>query len=92
MRSPPHPGRIVGQECLEPLGLGVGEAAARLGVPVADLAPVLAGEAPITRPLAEALAAAFGSSVWLRLQRSYDAAEAHLRREDGNPGRGVTAP
>ena len=32
MKKPPHPGRIVRQECIEPLGLTVTEAAERLGV------------------------------------------------------------
>ncbi len=37
MKNPPHPGRIVRQECIEPLGLTVTEAAKRLGVIAADL-------------------------------------------------------
>ena len=32
MRKPPHPRRIVRQECIEPSGLTVTDAAARLGV------------------------------------------------------------
>ena len=32
MKNPPHPGRIVRQECIEPLGLTVTEAARALGV------------------------------------------------------------
>jgi addiction module HigA family antidote len=32
LHSPPHPGRIVRQECLEPLGLSVTDAAKALGV------------------------------------------------------------
>ena len=32
MKNPPHPGRIVRQECIEPLGLTVTETAKRLGV------------------------------------------------------------
>ena len=31
-KNPPHPGLTVSQECLEPLGLTVTEAARRLGV------------------------------------------------------------
>jgi antitoxin HigA-1 len=31
MKKPPHPGRIVRQECIEPLGLTVTEAARHLG-------------------------------------------------------------
>jgi plasmid maintenance system antidote protein VapI len=32
MKNPPHPGRIVRQECIEPLGITVKEAAERLGI------------------------------------------------------------
>ena len=32
MKNPPHPGRIVRQECIESLGLTVTEAARALGV------------------------------------------------------------
>jgi len=32
MKNPPHPGRIVKQECLEPLGLSVTDGAKALGV------------------------------------------------------------
>ena len=32
MKKPPHPGRIVRQECIDPLGLTVTETAKRLGV------------------------------------------------------------
>jgi addiction module HigA family antidote len=32
MKNPPHPGRIVRQECLEPLGLSVTDGAKALGV------------------------------------------------------------
>ena len=32
MKHPPHPGRIVRQECIEPLGLSVTDGAKALGV------------------------------------------------------------
>ena len=32
MKNPPHPGRIVRQECIEPLGLTVTDGAKALGV------------------------------------------------------------
>ena len=32
MKNPPHPGRIVRQECIEPLGLTITHAARALGV------------------------------------------------------------
>jgi antitoxin HigA-1 len=32
MKNPPHPGRMVRQECIEPLGLTIADAAERLGI------------------------------------------------------------
>ena len=32
MKNPPHPGLVVLQECIEPLGLTITDAAAALGV------------------------------------------------------------
>ena len=32
MKNPPHPGRIIRQDCIEPLGLTITEAAHTLGV------------------------------------------------------------
>ena len=32
MRNPPHPGRIIRQECIEPTGLTITEAARVLGI------------------------------------------------------------
>jgi hypothetical protein len=32
MQNPPHPGRIILQECLEPLGISITQAAQKLGV------------------------------------------------------------
>lgn len=34
MKNPPHPGRIVRQDCIDPIGLSIAEAAKALGVPV----------------------------------------------------------
>ena len=49
MMNPPHPGRIVKQECLEPLGLTVTDGAKALGVSRASVYRHLAGE---SRPTA----------------------------------------
>lgn len=78
MKRPPHPGRIVRQECLEPLGLTVTEAAARLGVTRQNLNNILNGKSGISPEMAIRLSKAFGSraEVWLGLQMEYDLAEA----------------
>jgi addiction module HigA family antidote len=73
-KNPPHPGRIVRQECLEPLGLTVKEAAKRLGVTRQALNNVVNAKCGISPEMAVRLSQAFGSSpeVWLGLQMDYD--------------------
>jgi len=78
MKRPPHPGRIVRQECIEPLGLTVTEAAARLGVTRQNLNNLVNGKSGISPEMAIRLSKAFGirAEVWLGLQMEYDLAEA----------------
>jgi addiction module HigA family antidote len=78
MKKPPHPGRIVRQECLEPFGLTVKEAAKRLGVTRQALNNLVNGKSGISPEMSIRLSKAFGSSpeVWLGLQLEYDLAEA----------------
>jgi len=78
MKKPPHPGRIVRQECIEPLGLTVKEAAKRLGVTRQALNNLVNGKAGVSPEMSIRLSKAFGSSpeVWLGLQMEYDLAQA----------------
>jgi antitoxin HigA-1 len=78
MKKPPHPGRIVRQECIEPLGLTVTDVAERLGVTRQALNNVVNERAGISPEMAIRLSKAFGSSpeVWLGLQMEYDLAQA----------------
>jgi antitoxin HigA-1 len=78
MKNPPHPGRIVRQECIEPLGLTVTEAAQRLGVTRQALNNLVNEKAGISPEMAIRLAKAFGSApeVWLGMQMEYDLARA----------------
>jgi addiction module HigA family antidote len=77
MKNPPHPGRIVRQECIEPLGLTVTEAARALGVTRQALNNVVNLKAGISPEMAIRLSKAFGSSpeVWLGMQTAYDLAQ-----------------
>lgn len=81
MHTPPHPGRIVRQECLEPLGLTITEAATALGVPRIALSQLVNGRRGISPEMAIRLAKAFGGSpeVWAGLQLDYDMAQAIKR-------------
>ena len=78
MKIPPHPGRIVRQECIEPLGLTITEAAKRLGVTRQTLDKLVNGKAGISPEMSIRLSKAFGSSpeMWLGLQMEYDLAQA----------------
>ena len=78
MHSPPHPGRIVKQECLEPLGLNVTEAARNLGVSRVALSELVNERRGVSAEMAIRLSKAFGSSpeVWAGLQMQYDLALA----------------
>ncbi|MGD0499926.1 MAG: HigA family addiction module antitoxin [Bryobacteraceae bacterium] len=76
MKNPPHPGRIVRQDCIEPLGLTITGTAKALGVTRQALNNLVNGKAGISPEMAVRVAKAFGGSpeMWLRLQANYDLA------------------
>ena len=71
-----HPGTLMRDEVLVPLGLSIPEAAKRFGVSEAALSPVLNGQATIAAELAEGLERAGVSTArfWMALQTEYDQA------------------
>ena len=77
MKNPPHPGEIIRDLCIEPLGLTVTQAAEALGVTRKTLSLLLNGHAGISPEMAIRLSKAFGRSAegWLALQSSYDLAQ-----------------
>ena len=83
MKNPPHPGRSIKQNCLEPLGLSVTEGARVLGVARHTLSRVLNGHAATSPEMAIRLEKVGWSTAefWLRRQTSYDLALAR-RSED----------
>ena len=83
MKNPLHPGRSIKENCLDPLGLSVTEAARVLGVARHTLSRVLNGHAAISPEMAIRLEKAGWSNAefWLRRQTSYDLAQA--RRGEG---------
>jgi addiction module HigA family antidote len=78
MKYPVHPGRIVKQDCLEPLGLSVTDAAKVLGVSRQTLTKIINERSGISPEMAIRLTKAFGSTeeTWLRMQLAYDLAAA----------------
>lgn len=78
MKNPAHPGRIVRHDCLEPLGLSITAGAKILGVTRQTLNNVVNCKSGISLDMAIRLTMAFGSTpeTWLRMQLSYDLAQA----------------
>jgi antitoxin HigA-1 len=81
MKSPVHPGRIVREDCLEPLGLSVTKASKVLGVTRQALNNVVNEKSGISPEMAIRLAKAFGSTAetWVHMQVAFDLA---LARKD----------
>ena len=74
MHNPPHPGEVLRELCLEPLGLTVTRAAEALGVSRKTLSAILNERAGISPEMAIRLSKAFGTSAesWLNQQVQYD--------------------
>ncbi len=76
--NPVHPGRIVREDCLEPLGISVAEGAKVLGVTRQALNNVVNEKSGISPEMAIRLSKAFGSTpeTWVRMQGAFDLAAA----------------
>ncbi len=74
MHSPPHPGELLKEDVVAPLGLSVTEAADRLAMSRVALSRVLNGKAAISPDLALRLEQAGVSTAqaWLAMQANYD--------------------
>ena len=82
MYDPPHPGEIIKELCLEPLGISVTAAAKALGVSRKTLSALLNGRAGISPEMAVRLSIAFDTSAesWLNQQTQYDLWRAEQHR------------
>ena len=74
MHNPPHPGEVLRDLCLDPMGLSVTEAADALGISRKTLSSILNGRAGISPEMAIRLSKAFDTSPesWLNQQQQYD--------------------
>ena len=75
MHNPAHPGEILRELVIVPLGLSVTDAADHLGVSRKTLSKVLNGRGTITPEMALRLEMTFGkpdAAHWLRLKNAYD--------------------
>lgn len=77
----PHPGEILKEEFLDPLGITAYRLAQAIGVPQTRISNILAGERAITADTGLRLSRFFGTSetFWLRLQMDYETARARDR-------------
>lgn len=82
MHNPPHPGEVIRELCLKPLGITVTEAAKSLGVSRKALSELLNGHAGISPEMAVRLSIAFDTTAesWLNQQMQYDLWQAEKKR------------
>jgi antitoxin HigA-1 len=83
MHNPPHPGEILRELCLDPLGLTVTQAAGALGVSRKTLSSILNGHSGISAEMAIRLSIAFNTTAesWLLQQLQYDLAQVEPKRK-----------
>ncbi len=84
MHNPPHPGEVLRELCLDPLGISVTDAADALGISRKTLSSILNGHAGISPEMAIRLSKAFDTTPesWLNQQMQYDLweAEQHTKK------------
>jgi addiction module HigA family antidote len=83
MHNPPHPGEIIKELCLEPLGISVTAAAEGLGISRKTLSSIINGRAGISPEMAIRLSIAFDTSAesWLNQQSQFDLWKAEQNRD-----------
>jgi len=74
MFNPAHPGEVIRELCIQPLGLTVTEVAKALGVTRKALSELLNGHSRISPEMAIRLSIAFNTSAesWINQQAKYD--------------------
>ena len=84
MHNPPHPGEVIKDLCLEPLGITVTQAAQALGVSRKTLSSIINGKAGVSPEMAVRLSIAFDTSSesWLNQQTQYDLWQAEQHRKE----------
>jgi addiction module HigA family antidote len=81
VKNPAHPGEVLEELFLAPLGLSAGGLARRLGVPRTRIERLVKGRTSMTADTALRLAACFGNTAefWMNLQDAYDLDAARAR-------------
>ncbi len=83
-RKPTHPGQILKEDYVEPLGLTITELSKVLGISRKTLSKIINERGSITPEMALRLSRAFNTSpeFWLNLQRNYDLWKATQKSSD----------
>ena len=78
MKNPSHPGEVLAELYLEPIGMSAIAVARRLNVPRTRIERLVKGETSVTVDTAMRLSKFFGNTpeFWMNLQRAYDLAQA----------------
>jgi addiction module HigA family antidote len=86
-RVPTHPGEVLQDEFLGPLGLTQVKLAAHIGLPVQRINEIIRGKRGITPETAWLFAQAFGTTphFWVNLQANFDLASARPTRSVSKP-------
>jgi addiction module HigA family antidote len=73
-RKPVHPGEMLGEEFMKPLGISINALALELHVPVTRISEIVNERRGITADTALRLARYFGTSAdfWMNLQKDYE--------------------
>jgi len=81
MLNPPHPGKFIRSEVIEPLGISVTDAATALGVSRPALSTLLNGKSDLSGDMALRIEKAFGPKMetLMRMQSAYDIARTRKR-------------
>lgn len=76
-----HPGEILSEEFLKPLGMSVNGLALALRVPATRIGAIVKGERSVTADTALRLARFFGTSAefWINLQAMHDLTKARMQ-------------
>ena len=81
MHNPPHPGEVIRELCLEPLGFSITDAAKAIGVSRKAFSELVNGRAGVSPEMAYRLSKAFDTTPesWLTMQMHYDLWKARLK-------------
>jgi addiction module HigA family antidote len=74
MHNPAHPGEVLRELYLAPLGVTITQLAEALGVTRKHISAIVNGRAPVTPEMAVRLAQAFATEaeLWVNMQAQYD--------------------